>query len=95
VKILFGTPNLLMIDLMNLTTDCLWILTTRVAFGHFVNFSMVMYRYRYPPMAMGNGPRMSCPHTVNNHEGGSFPASVLVCGFAWCETDTPYMYLLA
>jgi hypothetical protein len=31
--ILFGTPNLHMMDLMNFTADCLLILTTGVAFG--------------------------------------------------------------
>jgi hypothetical protein len=42
VMILFGTPNLQTMDLMNLTADYLLILTTRVAFGHLVNLSMVM-----------------------------------------------------
>jgi hypothetical protein len=39
--ILFGTPNLQMIDLMNLTADCLLILTIGVASGYLVNLSMV------------------------------------------------------
>jgi hypothetical protein len=68
--ILFGTPTLQMINLINLTTDCFLILTTGVAFGHFVNLSMATYRYGYPPTALGNGPRMFIPHTMNNHEGG-------------------------
>jgi hypothetical protein len=68
--ILFGTPNLQMIDLINLTIDCLLILTTQVAFDHFVNLSMATYRYRYPLVALGNGPRMSSPHMANDHEGG-------------------------
>jgi hypothetical protein len=59
-----------MIDLINLTADCLLILTIRVASGHFVNLSMVMYRYRYPPTVLGNGHKMSSPHTANIHEGG-------------------------
>jgi hypothetical protein len=38
--VLFGTPNLHMIELMNLTASWLLILTTGVAFGHLVNLSM-------------------------------------------------------
>jgi hypothetical protein len=67
VMIRLGTPNLQTFDLINLTADCLLILTTRVAFGHFVNVLMAMYRYRYPPTALGNDPRMSNPHTTNDH----------------------------
>jgi hypothetical protein len=40
VVILFGTLNLHRIDLINLTTNWLLILTTGVASGHFVNLSM-------------------------------------------------------
>jgi hypothetical protein len=67
--ILFGTPNMLTMDLMNLNAGCLLILTTGVASGHLVNLLTVMYRYRNPPMALGNGPRMSSPHMANGHEG--------------------------
>jgi hypothetical protein len=59
-----------MMDLMNLTVDCLFILTTGVASGHLVNLSMATYRYRNPSMALGNDPRMSSPHMANVHEGG-------------------------
>jgi hypothetical protein len=59
-----------MMDLINLTVDCLLILTTGVASGQLVNLSMVTKRYRYPPMARGNGPRVSSPQTANDHEGG-------------------------
>jgi hypothetical protein len=45
IMIQFGTPNLQMIDLINLTINCLLILTTGVAFGHFVNLSTAMYRW--------------------------------------------------
>jgi hypothetical protein len=38
--ILFGTPNLQMMDLINLTTDYLLILTIGVTSGHLVNLSM-------------------------------------------------------
>jgi hypothetical protein len=41
VMILFGTPNLQMMDLINLTADCLLILTTGVASSHLVNLLMV------------------------------------------------------
>jgi hypothetical protein len=34
-------------------------LTTGVASGHFVNLSMATKRKRYPPTALGNGPRIS------------------------------------
>jgi hypothetical protein len=68
--ILFGTLNLQTIDLINLTADCLLILTTGVASGHFMNLLMAMYMYQYPTTALGNGPRMSSPHTMNDHEGG-------------------------
>jgi hypothetical protein len=83
------------IDLINLTADCLLILTIGVAFGHFVNLSMATYRYKYLLMALGKGPRMSSPLTVNGHEGGSFTASAPVCGSAWHETDTPCQSLPA
>jgi hypothetical protein len=69
VIILFGTPNLQMMDLMDLTADFLLILTTGIASNHLVNLSMVTYRYRNHPTALGNGPRMSSPHMTNNHEG--------------------------
>jgi hypothetical protein len=79
VMILFMTPNLQMTDFMNLTVDCLLILTTRVAFGHLVNLSMMTYRYRNPLMALGNGPRMSSPHMANGHEGG------IICSVCACD----------
>jgi hypothetical protein len=41
------------------------ILTTGVASGHFVNLLMATKRKRYPPTTLGNGPRISTPHTVN------------------------------
>jgi hypothetical protein len=68
--ILFETPNLQMMDLMNLTVDYLLILTTGVASDHLVNLSMVLYKYRNPLTALENGPRMYSPHTTNYHEGG-------------------------
>jgi hypothetical protein len=83
--ILFRTPNLQTMDLMNLTEDCLLILTTGVAYGHLVNLSMAMFRYRNPLTALGNGPRMSSPHTANTHEGRiicSVCAGVWIC-LAW------------
>jgi hypothetical protein len=69
-----------MIDMINLNVDCLLILTTGVTSYHFVNLSMVTYRYRYPPMTLRNGPRMSIPHTVNGHEGGIICS---ICTSVW------------
>jgi hypothetical protein len=40
VMIMFGTRKLQMMDLMNLTTNYLLILTIGVAFDHLVNLSM-------------------------------------------------------
>jgi hypothetical protein len=57
----FGTPNQHTIDLRNAIADALVMLTTGVAFGHLVNLSMATYRYRYPPMALGKGPKISNP----------------------------------
>jgi hypothetical protein len=51
-----------------------------VAFGHLVNLSIATYRYRNPSMAPGNRPRMSNPHTVNDHEGGIICS---VCAGVW------------
>jgi hypothetical protein len=45
-------------------------LTIGVASGHLVNLSMATKRKRYPPPALGNGPRISTPHTANGQEGG-------------------------
>jgi hypothetical protein len=59
-----------MINLINLTTDYLLILITGVASGHFMNLSTMTYRYQNHPTTLGNGPRMSSLHTVNDHEGG-------------------------
>jgi hypothetical protein len=70
VMIMFETLDLQTMDLINLTTDCLLILTTMVASDHLVNLSMVTYSYQCPLIALGNGPRMSSPHTTNNLEGG-------------------------
>jgi hypothetical protein len=69
VMILLKTPNLQMMDLMNLIVNCLLILTTGIASNHLVNLLMVTYRYRNPPTALGNGPRMYNPHMANDHEG--------------------------
>jgi hypothetical protein len=44
VMIMFGTPNLHMIDLINLTVDHVLILTIGVASSYFVNLSTMTYR---------------------------------------------------
>jgi hypothetical protein len=49
---------------------------------YLVNLSMATKIYQYPPMAQGNGPRMSSPQTVNDHEGGiiyNVYAGVWIC----------------
>jgi hypothetical protein len=95
VMVLFGTPNLQTIDLINVTVDCLLILTTGVASGHVVNLLMVTYRYHYPPMALGNSPRMSSPIPRTTMRAGSFAASTPVYESAWCEIGTPCISLPA
>jgi hypothetical protein len=82
VMIMFRTPNHQAIDLINLTADCMLILTIGVAFGYFVNLLTVMYRYRNPLTALGNDPRMSRHHTANGYEGRiiySVYAGVWIC----------------
>jgi hypothetical protein len=73
VMIRFGTPNLQTMDLRKATVAPWVMLTTGVASDHLVNLSMAMKRYRYPPMALGNGPRISTPYTANGQEG------VIIC----------------
>jgi hypothetical protein len=76
-------PNLQTMDLINLTADCLLILTTGVASDHFVNLWMAMYRYRNPlmaPMALENRSMMSSSHTANGHEAGIICS---VCTSVW------------
>jgi hypothetical protein len=66
----FGTLNLQTMDLRKAIAAPWVMLTTGVASSHLVNLSMVTKRYRYPPTALGNGPRISTPHTANGQEGG-------------------------
>jgi hypothetical protein len=61
VMIWLGTPNLQIIDLRKATAAPWVILTTGVASSHFVNFSTATKKKRYPPTALGNGPRISTP----------------------------------
>jgi hypothetical protein len=70
VMIRLGTLNLQTIDLRKATTSPWVMLTTGVASGHFMNLSMATKRNWYPPTALGNGPRISTPHTANGQEGG-------------------------
>jgi hypothetical protein len=60
-----GTPNLQTIDLRKVTAAPWVILTIGVASSHFVNLPMATKRNRYPTTALGNGPRISAPHTAN------------------------------
>jgi hypothetical protein len=66
----FGTPNLHTIDLRKAIADALVMLTIGVASGHLVNLSMAMYKYQYPPTALGKGPKIFNPHTAKDQEGG-------------------------
>jgi hypothetical protein len=70
VMIRLGTPNLQTIDFRKATAAPWVMLITGVAFGHLVNLSMATNRYRYPPTALRNGPRISTLHTANGQEGG-------------------------
>jgi hypothetical protein len=63
-------PKFVDIDLRKATATPWVILTIGVASGHFVNLSIATKRKRYPPTALGNGPRISTPHTTNGQEGG-------------------------
>jgi hypothetical protein len=70
IMIRLGIPNLQIIDLRKATAAPWVILTTGVASSHFVNLSIVTKRKWYPLTALGNGPRISTPHTANGQEGG-------------------------
>ena len=70
VMILLGIPKWQTIDLKNLTADCAVTFLTGCTFGHFVNWSIEMYKYSKPPTARGKGPRMSSPQTENGQDKG-------------------------
>jgi hypothetical protein len=78
VMIRFGTPNLHTMDLRKATAAPWVMLTTGVASGHLGNLSMATKRYRYPPTALGNGPRISTPY-------GEWPRGWNhLQGLSWC-----------
>jgi hypothetical protein len=77
----FGTPNLQTMDLRKETVAPWVMLTTGVASGHLVNLSMATKRYRYPPTALGNGPRISTPIRRMAKRVESFAKPELVCVF--------------
>jgi hypothetical protein len=62
---------------------------TGVASGHLVNLSMATKRYRYPPIALGNGPRISTPIRRMARRAESFVEPELVCVSALRGIDTP------
>jgi hypothetical protein len=66
----FGMLKQHTLDLMNLTTDCLLMVTTRVSFGHLVDLLMAKYRYRWLPTTLGKGHRISNPQIVKDYEVG-------------------------
>jgi hypothetical protein len=87
--ICLGTPNLQTIDLRKAIATPWVILTTGVASGHIVNLSMATKRKRYPPIALGNGPRISTPIQRMAKRVESSIEPELVCVFALHGTDTP------
>jgi hypothetical protein len=70
VMTLFGTPKRQTSPLNNLMADCVVTFLTGSTSGHFVNLSIVMYKYSKPPTARGKGPSMSSPQTENGQERG-------------------------
>ena len=70
VMILFGTPKRQTSRLKKLTADCVVTFLTGSTSGHFVNLSIVTYKYSKPPTAWGKGPSMSSPQTKNGQERG-------------------------
>jgi hypothetical protein len=47
--------------------------STGVASGHLVNLSMATYRYRYPPTALGKGPKIyNCDSSITCKLGTLF-----------------------
>jgi hypothetical protein len=90
-----ATPNLYTMDLMNLTADCLLILTTGVASVHLMNLLMVTYIYQNPLMALGNRPMMSNPIRQTATRVGSFVTSASMCGSAWHGIGMPHISLPA
>jgi hypothetical protein len=89
VMIRFGTPNLHTMDLRKATTAPWVMLTIGVASGHLGNLSMATKRYRYPPTALGNGPRISTPIRRMAKRVESSVGSELVCVSVLHGIDTP------
>ena len=71
VMTLFGTPKRQTSPLKNLTADCAVTFLTGSTSDHFVNLSIVTYKYSKPPTARGKGPSMSSPQIENGQERGS------------------------
>jgi hypothetical protein len=68
VRTLFGTSNLYMILLRNLTAASCVMFTIRVASIQLVNVSMPTNKNLKPPGALGRIPMMSTPHTAKGQE---------------------------
>src|SRR3954470_9448490 len=66
-KILFGTPYLTIISIMNLTVVGPSSFLIGLASIHLVNLSTATNKSVMPPLAVFNGPTMSNPHTANGH----------------------------
>jgi hypothetical protein len=65
---LFGTPNLYMMLLRNLTVASCVMFTTMVASIHLVNILMPTNRNLKPLGALGRMPTMSTPHAAKGQE---------------------------
>jgi hypothetical protein len=59
---LFGTSNLYIMLLRNLTAASCVMFTTGVAYIHLVNVSIPTNKNLNPPRALGRMPTMSTPH---------------------------------
>src|SRR3954465_4739561 len=76
MMMLCGTPNLKMIDLMNLTAVRAVELVMGTASIHLVNLSTVTSRCVRPPFDdFLSGPTMSSPHVANVHDNGIVKSS--------------------
>ena len=70
VMSLFGTSKRQTSPLKNLMADCVVTFLTASTSDHFVNLSIVTYKYSKPLTAWGKGPNMSSAQTEKGQERG-------------------------